>query len=271
MPIATNHSVIMEESHQKSAIYPDEEPIIIPPRLDLSFLGEIKEMFDKAKLYQQEEEACKRKIEQVEQGLEVAKDMLSKAQAKRDALVQRNEFLMGRLESRNERVKKAVQYWKNYGLDVKQVSNKSDPFEEYEFKFTKLPQKRVEKTMSAPTQDQQQPSSSSTTSTNNVLHQQQKSNTCSVSLKHQDKTLEISQLTPEILTPEDLSELNTRLTANCVNPDNGLVDYKLAMIMIRKDLIRSLNSCPAKTAAPSENGSKTCEHQPAETSSHTCT
>lgn len=184
-----------------------------PPRLDIYIFEEIKDLMSKAKQYEQDEKECKRKVEKYNRSIEAAEEMIAKAQKKKEALVKRNEFLKDCLEKMEERKRQALRYWEDYGIEVKQVSTDEDSFQQYEFNYMKLPM---------PT------------------------NQCSINIRYQDKRLEVVEQLPEILITDQLNELNARLTNNCVNARNGAVDYRLAMILIKKELVKKLTRLPCK-------------------------
>lgn len=59
---------------------------------------------------------------------------------------------------------------------------------------------------------------------------------CAITLRAGEQELEILAQEPELFSKEKLDELNTRIKSNCVH-DNA-IDYKLAMLMIKKDLMK---------------------------------
>lgn len=209
----------------------------IPSKLDMVLFEEIDELMDNAIAYREEEKECQRKMEKYEKNIKVAEEMIEKAQMKKDALMKRNEFLRNCLEDRECARKRALKYWEDYGIDVKQLSTDADKFQHYEFNFTKLPCKIVKQTRTE----------ESTTS-------------CVIGLKYHEGKLEIVEQIPEILQPDNLKALNMRLTTNCINQNADLVDYKLAMLIMRKDLIKALASRP-----------RICSRPPTETNNHTYT
>lgn len=235
MPIATKHSTILEESHQNTIS--DDNKVVIE-RLDVKLFDDIKQLMEKAKQFEEEEEKCKRKIEKYKQLNEVAEEMIAKAENKKAELIKRNEFLKTCLEQKEDKKRQALKYWEDYGISVRQISSEEDNFQQYEFIYSKLTDnKKVTK------------------STGDTSGGQ-----CSINLRYQDKRLEIVEPIPECLTEEAVGALNSRLIDSCVNVDTPTVDYRLAMIMIKKELIKCLPLSP-----------RTSSHPPAETSSHTCT
>lgn len=189
-----------------------------PPKLELALFDEISDMLQSIKSAKNQEDECLRKVDKIDRMLDEAKLSIARGKEALETLKRRNEFLQDKLDQREARVRQAIQYWKDYGFDVKQLSNEWDPFEQYEFIYTRL--------------------------------------SCSVQLKHENRKLEIVNQMPEVIVSDLLTELNGRLTASCVQ-DNGQVDYKLAMIMIKKVLTK---------VAP-----KTSSHLSTETNSRTCT
>lgn len=201
------------------------------PKLDIEFFEEIATLLRKSKEYQTQEKECRRKIEKYEKSIQAAEEIIEKAKAKRDALMERNEFLKNCINDRECAQKRALKYWSDFGIEVEQLDGEN----QYEFTFSKLP--------------------CNTT--------RQETTTCKVHLSYQDGVLEIVEQIPEFIGRDNLAELNRRLTENCITPGRektDLVDYKLAMLMIRKDLLKNLASVP-----------RISSHLPTGTNNHICT
>lgn len=237
------------------------------PIIKREIFDDIVKLFERAKLYKRETAEAKKDVEKLDEALNKASEVLTQAEEKKEALIKRNRFLEGKLLEREKNIQAAVDYWRDYGLDVKQVHQKGDPYEQYEFIFTNLNRRRKNKKSigslepaaqtSNPQQSDQgdQPQASENTAS---TPQQQRA-LCSVFLRYQDKKLELVGQDPDILSTESLTLLNEKLTHHCVNQTDGHVNWRSAMTLIRKDLMKG---------SPS---SKTCSHPPAGTSDHTCT
>lgn len=204
MPTATKHSIILEESHLAAAgdrtdngQLSGRTKLPSPPSLDMKLFEDIRNLMEDAKKFEDHEREALRKIEKYNNCIKAAEETIAKAQLKKEVLQKRNEFLRNCLDELEERKVKALKYWEDFGIDVKQISNDDSDFQQYEFNYTKLK--------------------------------------CTVNLRHQNNRLEIVDQYPELLSTNDL---NDRLTKNCVNP-SGQVDYKLAMLTIKKELVRS--------------------------------
>lgn len=165
-----------------------------PSRLNFELFQEIAENLDKIKNREAETKRDRLRIEKSNDAIKLALDTFSKAESKRDSLLKKNRFLKDTLEETANRTNQALNYWKEYGLDIKEISTNH-----YEFIYTKL----------------------------NV----------SVGVKFEDRQLKVVSQDPEVLTSDTLTELNSRLTNTCVHSD-GTNDYKLAMITIKKELMK---------------------------------
>jgi len=205
----------------------------IVPQIDKSIFSDIAELSDRLRSYKKEEEDAKRKLEKYDKSIAATMEMIERAQAKMDALVKRNEFLINRLEERESGIRRALKYWKDYGIDVRKISADDDEYEQYDFMYSKLPH------------GAQGPTPNTETTANQGKPQSEGSgSTCVIGLRYEDGKLEIVEQNPEIIQPDELKIMNNRLTENCLGAKAGIVDYKLAMIMIRKDLIKALASLP---------------------------
>lgn len=175
------------------------DEIQLPPLLDAGICEEIKESLDKIKLYEEETKEDKRKIEKLNEVITQAKSTLAKADEKKASLLKMNLCLKNRLEELDQRTKQALDYWKVFGLDVKEVAENH-----YEFIYTKLPRE------------------------------------VTIGLKTSDNQLAVVSQNPELIDKESLTNLNNRLTADCVKSDNS-IDYKRAMLMIKKTLLSKIS------------------------------
>lgn len=256
----------------ESILPPDDDPFNVTP-LDVPFFEEIGENIRTAERLEKEEKELRRKIEKLRIANEKGEEIIKKGKEKIEALRKQRDFLQSCVDKKDERIRNAVQYWEDYGLAVEQVSLESDPFEYYNFIFSKLPPKKAAVVLNGQSGD---------CNTTARLNQSLKtSTTCTIGLKHFEKRLEVVEQSPEVINPEALKLLNERLTGGqCLNKDNDHVDWKLAMLMIKGDLIKALKSTATSSSttvsatplvSESEAQSRTCEHPPAETSSHTCT
>lgn len=225
MPVANKNSTFLEESAWAG---PDEDsPAYLGLDRDVTAIwDDIITLLDKNKANQEEEQKSKRKLDRYNQAIAEAEEAIAKAMTKREALLNNNTLLKQSLDKFAARKQEALEYWANYGLEITQMSKEQDNFQQYAFKFTKPPAK----------------------------------GNSTVNLRFQNSRLEIVEQMPNILSLEDLTELNKRLTECCVQEDD-FVDYKLAMLMIRKALAKGLSPPRPKTSS----------HQPAETNNHTDT
>jgi myosin heavy subunit len=271
MPIATNNktfTVYETTSHQLSALHLSEpnnadDPFVFHPT-DIGLLDEICDLIEQIEQCEKDESDAKKAVEQLDRAVRASEDVLSKAEEKKEALIKKNRLLESRLDERNRNIKTAVDYWREYGVDVKQFHQDGDPFEQYEMIFANLDRRRRHKksTGSSQTTSEQhdnpgQDNPGQQQESDTTPASKHKQAACSVSLKYYDKRLEVVGQMPEILL--NVSSLNEKLTHQCVNQANGHVNYKSAMALIRQELIR--DSPLAKTS----------QHPPAETNSHTCT
>lgn len=202
------------------------EPFAELPRLDIGIFKDIADLLENDRKLDEDEKKFLRKIEKYEKNIEQAQEMIHKAQQKKEELLKRNLFLKECLANKESARREALKYWDNFGIQVKQLTAETDDHEEYEFSYTKLKD------------------STPTTS-------------CVVGLRFQDGKLDIFEQVPEILTSENMKELCTRINDSCIRSNS--IDYRLAMLKIRKDLIKALSI------------SKTSLHQPIGTSTHICT
>lgn len=190
MPVAQKQTIISEEDPCFK-----RQTIIKPIPLDSEVFQEIEEYILKIKQYEEETKEDKRRIEKLNVAIQLAQETVAKAVEKKDALIRKNLFLKTTLEEAAQRTNQALEYWKEYGLDIKEISEN-----QYEFIYTKL----------------------------NV----------SVGIKHDDKQLTVVSQDPKVISPDALIELNSKLTNTCIQSDGKSVDYKLAMITIKKDLMK---------------------------------
>lgn len=184
---------------QKPSICLEDNSCSVPTigTFPADFYEDLKSLLDSISRFEEEEREDRKKTEKLAQHIKAAEDLTVKAEAKRDALQKRVNFLRTTLDERRQIKRDALQYWKDYGFDVVEVPTQSEASKEYDFIFTNLG--------------------------------------CTLRLQFLDQTLKIISQQPDRLNQSQLDELNTRLTSNCVGQD-GVVDYKLAMLMIRKDL-----------------------------------
>lgn len=216
MPVA--HRSIEESSQLKTV----DETILAssvkthslePPKLDATIFEQIRDCLEKMKSCNEGSNKDQEKIAKLSKQIEAAEDIIAKAEQKRDALQRRNNFLRNKLEKWNERVAKSIEYWQEYGFDVKQLPKIEQDGEEadlYEFIYTKK-----DKDVELP-----QP--------------------ITVVLKylHHKKLQIVSWAPAEVLTSELQESLNSRLTASCCHSGDEHVDFKLAMLMIKQAFIK---------------------------------
>lgn len=190
---------------QRTTIHSEDSTCTVPTLspFPAEFYQDLKMLLDSISRYEEEERDDRRKTDKLTQHIKAAEDMTEKAEVKKEALQKRVNFLRSSLEERRQIKKDALQYWKDFGFDVAEVSNTTEGRKEYDFIYTNYP--------------------------------------CTMRLRFHDNTLRIVSQQPEKLNQAQLDELNLRLTSNCINQD-GTVDYKLAMLMIRKDLNKSHSS-----------------------------
>lgn len=247
MPVA-KFSSAHELSHGISALHLEaDEDQIFRPRMPHNH-EEIVNLIRKAKQLEKEEAEANRAIKQVDLALKDASEVLVKAEGSKKALLQANRTLEEKLKDRDERVKTAAEYWKNYGLDVRRLSNAEDTFQKYEFIFEDLSRPVSKNSLgSSSSENELQQSNSNGHQPFEFTPNNKQQVSCSIILKYQDKILELVEQTPEILSSERLSLLNEKLMNQCVNQENGHVNYKSAMTLIRKDLVGSLFPSPRVT------------------------
>lgn len=202
MPVAQKQETFLDETQ-----YQDEFTSLRAPKWDLGLFKEIKHFIDQIKAFKAEEEEDRRKVNKIGKYLEAAEEVIAKGVQKVEAMKKHNETLTVTLENANIRTEKSLDYWRNYGLDVREIGTNH-----YEFIFTKL--------------------TKSSQGADGGMK-------CAVGIKYHDKKLEIVSQEPEILTAEQIVELNNRMSTNCVK-DEGSVDYRSAMVMIKKELASGL-------------------------------
>lgn len=194
MPVADKKTTIIEDGQRF-----DGQTVIKPISINFEILQEIHENLDKIKRYEEEIKEDKRRIEKANDAIRLAHEMVAKAEEKRNSLLRRNQVFKKNVEDTENRVKQALEYWKEYGIDIKEISTNH-----YEFIYTKLK--------------------------------------VSIGLKFDDKQLKVVSQDREVISPDSMNELNSRLTNNCVHADGTNVDYKLAMITIKKELMKNLST-----------------------------
>lgn len=204
MPVAQKHDTSTEDEPE-----PDLEPNVpLPERLDAAAFNEIVELSDKKRRLEIESNENKEKISKLQSIIEAADETIEKAQSKRDQLARKKANLQQSLSSVEQRQKEALDYWNNhYGLNVRQLSSDTDGFEQYEFIYTNL---RSE-----------------------TSH--------SVILKIQEKRFEIVGQSPEVLSADKLTELSSLMTNECIHSETGQIDYRLAVKLIKKELVNALD------------------------------
>lgn len=197
--------------------------------VDSELLGELKELLDKISRFEYEDQEDRRKVEKLMKCIKDAEETIERAESKKEGLQKRNELLRTTLENRRQTKREALEYWKDYGFDVAQLSKDGDSIQEYEFLYSKLSSNRKPRKQQTfiPVDGDNEPPNEN----DNVR--------CAVRLRL-DENLQIVSQAPERLSTEQIEDLNSRLTPNCIGAD-GVVDYKLAMLMIRRDLIKSLS------------------------------
>lgn len=222
MPIAQKQPLTIEETYIVE--YGDSEEIVPSiPTLDLAIIKEINDAQEKTKKLQDEERDYRRKIEKLTNVVLAATEILKKAEDKRQQLLNRKDALQKVLDTKKQKRLEALNYWNNYGLEIKQISTDEDKFKHYDFIFTD-PSKR------------------------------QTQNKYIIGVKFHDGKLEIISQSPnEIFSADIVDKLNKLLNDRCVG--SGEVDYKLVMLTIKRELIKSpiLN----------QSDSKICQRLPA--------
>lgn len=165
--------------------------------LDPEFFEDLENLLRKTERLAEEEREDRIKINKLNQSIAQAREVLAKADVKRDVLVKKNLALKSALDDMNRRISESSEYWSKYGFDARRASDEDDDFE---FVYSKLKGDDW---------------------------------TCKLRVKQ----LKIVEQDPEVFDSEALEALNEKLNRNCLNQD-GVVDYKSAMIIIRKALIK---------------------------------
>lgn len=193
-----------------SARLPSPEPV---SKLDLNLFEEIKEHLDRCVRFEREEKDDRSKIEGLNQIIDQAQEMVKKATEKKEALLKRNLMLKATLYGHEQKIRKSLEYWSDFGLDIQNVDGG------FRFNYSKL------------SADDER--------------------TVSICIKSDPAAgeLEIFAQEPEILNSEQLLNLNTvRLAKYC---KNGTIDHRGAMLEIKKELVKSLASSSKKVTVES--------------------
>ena len=93
MPVADRYVKSVDDLHKTIAS-------IEPKKLDSEIFEEIHDLIERVRSYEKEEKESQRKIKKLEQAIEHAEEVLTKAKEKKDVLTKRNEQLRACLESR---------------------------------------------------------------------------------------------------------------------------------------------------------------------------
>lgn len=196
---------------------------------NVQLLEEIAGLLEEQKKYRKEKDKDLSRVEKLKQCNEKAHETISKAEKNLERLTKGNEYLKGALENANERTSKAMEYWKQYGFDVKELPNSQvdgKEFANYQFIFSKsVIDSKVGGNLT---------SSGKENSNGHYV----------IGVKVSAEKFLISSQQPTVFNQEQLDELDVKLTETCI--DAGKVDYKLAMMNIKRSLIKS-RSCPTKT------------------------
>lgn len=177
------------------------------PQLELDIFEQIKEYLNKIKTQEGSKSKDERRIDRASKNIGAAKEMISKAVEKCDLIQRKKDFLRDKLDKLEARKAEALKYWQDYGFDVRQTSKPDHDFELYEFIYTKLREQELVQPIT-------------------------------IGVKLQDKKLQIvSRVPEEALSDVDIESLNDKLI-NYHHPKDKHVDFKLAMITIRKVLIK---------------------------------
>mgnify|MGYP000882207343 CR=1 FL=1 len=176
------------------------EEVIIPSKIHLKVFEEIQDYFRSSSNYGQDV----KHLDKLRRHIESASSVISKGEAKLEALMRQNQMLKTKLDSQRQRRSQSLEYWKDYGLEVRSVPTDEANVELYEFVYKNL----------RPGTD------------------------CLVGIRVGGEPKQIliySQNPPDLLSEKQLSDINSRLSTSCIGSD-GNVEYKLAMILIRKEL-----------------------------------
>lgn len=227
MPVAQKHDIIPE----------DEQPptnVALPTLLDSDLFDEIIESLDKISQLKLEADENERKIAKLKTYIERADEMIEFAQGKRDQLNKKRTNLQQTLSSIEVRQREALEYWNNYyGLDIRQVSSDTDQFQQFEFIYKKLPSRIAQSEEENSLND---PNKHAPTNRDSCGKTE-----CSINLRIQDKKFEIVAQSPEILSADKLNELGSLMSSECIHSETGHIDYRLAMKMIKKELVKALD------------------------------
>lgn len=205
----------MPVAHNQTISVSDKARDCLPPLLNMSLFEQTTEYIDKAKMWHKGEVQDIHKAEALRKGIEAAQQTIAKAEEKREALLKKRALLKTSLEHMKSRQIQALEYWQDYGLDIKQITTEQEDCERYEFIYSKLPDK---------SQDQASSQGSA----------------CTVCIEHRANNLHVVSLDPILIDDEQLSMLNSKLTHQCVEL-SGKVNYKSAMILIKKTLIENMS------------------------------
>lgn len=206
--------------------YDQELPLFSPTEFSPDIFEDLNNHIKKTEFLIEERREDLKKIEKLSSHIEQAREILEKAKLKREALLRKNTDLKVALEEDRQRVALSVKYWNDFGFQVVEIS-RDDNSEEYEYIFSKLGGDQ-----SIVTEDNQE-----------FKH--------TIGLKFYEKHLEIVSQSPQVLDSETLTALNEKLTSNCLSNDFKTVNYRSAMILIKKTLISALTKIPQPAAAKS--------------------